>query len=76
MLFAKALPSDLELELVPEPLCVDVLLYDIVVLVVDFDWWQWQVLAVWYHVRFCFRQDIDMKNVVDLPMSGELKLVR
>jgi len=75
VLLSEALPLDLELESIVEPLGVQILLYDPEILIIDLDRRRSRIRAVQDRVGSSLRQDIDMENVVDLPLSGKFKLV-
>ena len=75
MLLQKSIPLYLELEAISEPSSIDILLHNPEVLVIDLHRrWRWLPTSR-NCVGLCLRQDVDMENIVDSPMRGQLEAV-
>ena len=75
MLFRKPIPSYLELEMISEPLSIDILLHNPEVLIIDLHRrWRWLPMSR-NCVGLCLRQDVDMENIMDSPMCRQLEAV-
>jgi hypothetical protein len=75
MLLCESFPSDPELEAIAEPLHIHIPLHNPEVLIIDLERWGSRVGAVQNCVRFRFGEDIDMKYVMDFPMSRKFQSV-
>jgi hypothetical protein len=76
MFLGKPVPPNLELELISEPLSVDVLLHDPEILVVDFHG-QWsQFPSMWDHIGDGLGKDVNVKYIVNFPFCGQGESIR
>jgi hypothetical protein len=70
VLFRKPIPVEFKLELIAEPMSIDVLLHDPEVLVIDHDRQQSRLLLMWDCIRGSLGKDVNMEYTMNLPFCG------